>query len=1281
MSTTTQATSLRSWKNTAKFAAAAAVLSCAAGSLFAQTPAPATIGGPLHRVGPIDPVHGFPQWYQDTTGLAFEFGSVQTDFELTNGLVLLLPTDVDIRSGIPNGPVTGEVYKYPVARPLPTFFDEHFYWHAAALDIAAATPAGPTRVLVEFGLEGAFSTGATEVPGSQIVFTRIRLNMLAAPYSGTYTLETPYKTYELPDVVAGQRIFYTDDFGVAQAPEGFSESLYGPIGPFLVPAIGAPGGPEKGPYVSPEGRQYVSDGVTEEFVTGSPLGKNFVRLSVPYVDANGQPQTWVWQRNTFTMTGRIKHGRIPSNVSLVRASKFDAPGDQRVDIFATGRPTLPTRLPGTPKAAFVPSAITVYPAPPVTGAGGLLSIPTGIPGFALGCNTNVPSGICYYGQWISTTGILPTAVTGVDDNGFVTSVPVTDTVVVTKADFSNVTKLLTVDAVTANLNTPATFFLQGVDGVTSATTFTNSIAVPVMAPPSTVTVRSTAGGAATVPVTVGVPVNAFNHPPIAKDDTSATLGTNPVVISVLANDTDPDNNRLTIDSVTQSAGGTVTITDLSTTVTFTPRAGAFGPQTFTYTATDRLGGFSTATVTVNVDGLPTATPDAFVATAGIATPLDVLANDSDPDNDPLTITAFTQPVVNLVQLGTVSLGANGKSLSYVANPGSTGIHAFTYTISDGKGGVATANVAVTINTAPVAAADTFFDVDSQTGITLDVLANDTDIDRDTLTITAVSANPRVVLVNNGSSITFSPIAGQTLATETFTYTVSDGRGGVATANVSVIQNRSPVAVADSLFATTGITNTLTVLANDTDPDAGDQTNLIITSVSTPSVAGTAAAISADKKTLTFNWGAAVVTTGTSATVSYTISDQRGGTATATATITANRPPTAVNDTAITVQAGQRTLMNSTVAGQINVLANDSFPLDLDGDAVTLTSATANTAGVVVEVVNGSLFFTSAPNSTLSPQTFSYTISDAKGASASATVTVTVNSPPVAVADSANVSVNSAVQISVLGNDSDPNGNASLTVTALTQGLLGVASIDTPARTVTYRANGTTGTDTFTYTVSDGAGGSATGTVTVTIAAAPNRPSVAVNQPISGTIIARAPTPAGTGALPASINLLNGASDPDGDVVRVATVGTVAAGNGTVTLGNAATGAATYTPTFAASAGTGIQTFTFTVTDGKAGGTSAAAVVSVQVNDNPAITQSDYVVSKSAWTIAGTAGPGATVTVTTKSSNGTVTTIGTVTADTRGAWRLAPVLTIDATATILDLTSTQRGATNRAIVRK
>jgi len=112
----------------------------------------------------------------------------------------------------------------------------------------------------------------------------------------------------------------------------------------------------------------------------------------------------------------------------------------------------------------------------------------------------------------------------------------------------------------------------------------------------------------------------------------------------------------------------------------------------------------------------------------------------------------------------------------------------------------------------------------------------------------------------------------------------------------------------------------------------------------------------------------------------------------------------------------------------------------------------------------------------------------------------------------------------------------------------------------------------------------------------------------------------------------------------------------------------------------VQTFTYTVTDGKTGGT-ASSTASVRVDDNPTITQSDYLVSKSAWTIAGTAGPGANVTVTTKNSAGVVTTIGTVTADTRGAWKLAPVLTIDATSTILDLVSTQRGVTSRAIARK
>ena len=1201
----------------------AALLGGVVSNAFAQAP---ITGGPLHRAGPIDPVHHFPQWYQDATGIAFEIGTVLSAGELAGGWVLLLPGDTS----------APEAYVYPRATPS-TFFDEHFYWHAAALDIAAPIPAGSnpanladttTRILVEFGHEAAFSTGAEEVDGTQIVFTRIRINMGVVPYSGDYVLETPYKTYTFKGLVAGQRLFNTDDYGVAQAPEGFVESLFGPIGPYLLPAV-SPGGAQL-PPVPFEGRLYVGDPALTYPVTGSPLGKNFVRLTGP----NG----YVWSMDRFSVTGRLKTGAIPSNISLTRASKFDAPGDLRLDVFAKGAPTLQTRLPGQAQAPSTQPTMTFYPAPPlVNAATGKLSVPTGVGGTLL--SNNGPLGSAYYTQWISTGATLPAAVTGVDDAGFVTSVPVTDTVLVTKADYSNVTKTLTVDAATANLNTPATFRLLGVDGAVSAQTFTSSIQVPNLnAPPSKVTVVSSAGGAATVEVTVGVPVNAFNHPPVAVNDTGSTLGVTPLVLSVLANDTDPDGDRLSIDSVSQPSSGTAVINALVGTITYTASVGTSGQHSFTYTITDRRGGFSTATVSVAVDGAPLAVADAAIATAGQSVGIDVLANDSDPDSDPLTITAVTQPAANFLQVGTVSIATGGKSLSYLPAVGTTGVHTFSYTVSDGRGGVATGTVSVTINTPPVAVADSVFALAGQT-LTINVVGNDRDIDGDQLTITAVSANPRATVTIVGNAIQFAPLAG-VLPVETFTYTISDGRAGSATANVTVIQNVAPTAVADNVSANQGAANTLAVLANDTDPD-----NDVLTISGLTQPVGAVASISADAKSVQFTWN--VGATGP-AQFTYTATDSRGGFSTATVTVTLNHAPTAVNDVA-TAQGG--------VPVTINVLANDT---DVDLDTLSIASVTA-TGGATAQISGTAVIFTSSTANTATPQTFTYTVSDGRGGSAVGTVTVTINAAPVAVADTANTTFGVPVTISVLANDTDANGDV-LTVTAVTQSPNGTASIVTTGvqanKAVLFSPN-VTGVATFTYTVSDGKGGTATGTVTVTVAAAANRVPLAA---------ADTATTAGTTAV--IVNVLANDSDPDGDPLTVTAVTQPASGR--VTITGAGT-TVTYTPVAGASSAAP-QTFSYTISDGRGG--TATANVTVTVKDVVTITVADYTAAKSTWNMTGTAGFNATVTIT---GGGSV--IATTTADARGAWAVKPTLTIPTAATSIVVTSTQGGTATRAITRK
>ena len=183
---------------------------------------------------------------------------------------------------------------------------------------------------------------------------------------------------------------------------------------------------------------------------------------------------------------------------------------------------------------------------------------------------------------------------------------------------------------------------------------------------------------------------------------------------------------------------------------------------------------------------PNATDDAItVDFESSANLVDVLANDSDPEGDTLTITAVSAPAHGTA---VITSGA----ISYTPAAGYSGPDGFTYTISDGRGGTATASVAVTVKPAadsnhpPIAVADDGgvlkgYDVD------IDVLANDSDPDGDPLTVIAVEhTGPGIatITINSDNTVHYQSIHGYS-GPDTFTYTISDGHGGTATATVSI----------------------------------------------------------------------------------------------------------------------------------------------------------------------------------------------------------------------------------------------------------------------------------------------------------------------------------------------------------------------------------------------------------------------------------------------------------------------------------------------------------------
>ncbi|MGR3794716.1 Hint domain-containing protein [Vannielia sp. SX4] len=99
----------------------------------------------------------------------------------------------------------------------------------------------------------------------------------------------------------------------------------------------------------------------------------------------------------------------------------------------------------------------------------------------------------------------------------------------------------------------------------------------------------------------GTPANQL---PVAGDDVAKGDILNPVTIDVLGNDTDPDGDTLTIDSITQPVAGGTVVDNGDGTVTFTPDGTVDGDVTFEYTVSDGKGGFDTATVTVTLrDGI------------------------------------------------------------------------------------------------------------------------------------------------------------------------------------------------------------------------------------------------------------------------------------------------------------------------------------------------------------------------------------------------------------------------------------------------------------------------------------------------------------------------------------------------------------------------------------------------------------------------------------------------------------------------------------------------------
>ena len=675
----------------------------------------------------------------------------------------------------------------------------------------------------------------------------------------------------------------------------------------------------------------------------------------------------------------------------------------------------------------------------------------------------------------------------------------------------------------------------------------------------------------------------------------------------------------------------------------------------------------------------------------------VLANDTDSAQHPLTVdqlngaggtapftdTSTKGAAVTLNADGSFTYDPTGSSTLQAIPRGQTTTDTFTYRANDGQGGTsnaATVTVTVTghVNHPPVATADTA-STDKQTPVKVTVLANDSDLDQDALTVASVDTTGTLgkVTINPDNTITYDPNGqfnsllnvGQSM-TDSFKYKANDGFADSNAATVTVTINGLNVAPVLSGIESSAVSYQAggpgVIVTSDlqvADPDDANLSGATVAissgftaaedslSFTSPPGSGISDVYQAATGVLALSGSSSKANYQTALrsvkyadssggspntgarTISFQVDDGHlmsnlSNTVTRNISVTANPPPTATDFAAVT---DEKTATDITV-----------FPAhasDSDGDTLTVSGLdTAGTKGLAtINPGNATIHydpngqFTSLPQGVTATDTFKYKVNDGFSDSSFATVTVTItgtNEAPTAVDDTGyttDENTRLSNQATVLTNDTDPDtgeGGTNLAVAsydhtstdgaAVTMNTDGTFSYDpTGSATLEALGVGQQATDTFTYQAKDVHGTlSNSATVSIVVNGVNDPPTAAdnTNTTDENTVITAASTASGQAS-----NLLTGAADPDtGDTLSVVAAGPITTAKGATVTVNA-DGSYSYDPTASTTLealGVGASTtdtFNFTVSDnhGALSGSKTATITVSGVNDAPVAAADSY----------------------------------------------------------------------------
>jgi len=315
--------------------------------------------------------------------------------------------------------------------------------------------------------------------------------------------------------------------------------------------------------------------------------------------------------------------------------------------------------------------------------------------------------------------------------------------------------------------------------------------------------------------TVSVTVLPTNDPPIASNDNIALLEDMPA--SVILRGADPDGSAITYAVLTSPEHGTLSGTEPN--LVYTPNENFSGSDRFTFKVNDGDADSLPATISfaiTPIDDPPTASGDNVTVQEDM--PSSIIIKGIDPDGDKLTYEIVKKPTHG-------KLDGTPPNLTYTPDLNFSWLDSFTFRVSDGKAESVPATILISVapaNDPPKAVADVARTAED-TPATIDVLANDIEVDNELLKIIAVTQGKNgAVVINPNGTVTYTPNADFS-GDDTFTYTLGDSEDKTDSATVKVAvgtANDAPK-ITSKPVTTAMVDVAYTYEVKAVDPDKGD----------------------------------------------------------------------------------------------------------------------------------------------------------------------------------------------------------------------------------------------------------------------------------------------------------------------------------------------------------------------------------------------------------------------------------------------------------------------------